>query len=77
MQENERKFYYYRDLVLCLGEIKGLMVRHAQANWFLEIIYKNGSIMSYECIHKDEAQNLLSELSCMLDAEQIVLKDKF
>lgn len=77
MQDNEREFYYYRDIVLCLGEIKGLMVRHAQANWLLEIVYTNGTIMSYECVHKDEAQLLFRELCSMLDAEQIVLKDKF
>jgi len=77
MQENERQFYYYRDIVLCLGEIKGLLVRHAQSNWFLDIIYTNGSIMSYECVHKDEAQLLFNELSNMLGAKQIELKDKF
>jgi len=77
MQTDERQFYYYRDIVLCLGEIKGLLVRHSQSNWFLEIIYTNGSIMSYECVHKDEAQLLFNELASMLGAKQIELKDKF
>ncbi|MDP8221382.1 MAG: hypothetical protein P9X26_08555 [Candidatus Stygibacter frigidus] len=76
-KEKERQFYYYRDIVLCLGEIKGLMVRHSQSNWFLEIIYTNGSVMSYECVHKDEAQMLFKELTCMLGAEEIILRDKF
>ena len=77
MQEKERKFYQYRDIALCLGEINGLMVRHMQANWFLEIIFTNGSIMSYECVHKDEAQMFFKELTSMLGAKQIELKDKF
>ncbi len=77
MQEEKKIFYYYRDIVLCLNEINGLMVRHLQANWFVDIIYINGSIMSYECIHKDEAQSLFGALRRMLDAKEIELKDKF
>ena len=77
MEEETRKFYYYRDIVLCLGEIKGLMVRHKQANWYLEVIYTNGTIMSYECVHKDEAQMLFKELREMLGAKKIELMDKF
>ena len=76
MKEN-RQFYYYRDIALCLDEMNGLMVRHMQATWFLEIIFTNGSIMSYECVHKDEAQMLFRELTNMLGAKQIELKDKF
>jgi uncharacterized membrane-anchored protein len=77
MQKEPREFYYYRDIALCLGEIKGIMVKHKQANWFLEVIYTNGSIMSYECIHKDEAQMLFKELRKMLGAKKIELMDKF
>ena len=77
MHEETREFYYYRDIVLCMGEIKGLLVRHKQANWFLEVIYTNGTIMSYECVHKDEAQMLFKELREMLGAKKIELMDKF
>ena len=77
MTGETREFYYYRDIVLCMGEIKGLLVRHKQANWFLEVIYTNGTIMSYECVHKDEAQMLFKELREMLGAKKIELMDKF
>jgi len=75
--EDRRSFYFYCDILFCLEEIKGLMIRHSQSNWFLEIIYTNGTIMNYQCIHKDEAQSLFTALRQMLKAKEIQLKDKF
>ncbi len=77
MQDERKSFYYYRDIVFCLDEINGLLVRHIQANWFVDVIYVNGSTMSYECIHKDEAQSLFGALRQMLDAKLIEIEDKF
>jgi hypothetical protein len=73
MSEGNKSFYHYRDLVICLEEIIGLMVRHSQANWFVEIIFLNGTIMNYECIHKDEAVNLFGAIRKMLNASEIVI----
>lgn len=77
MENNGRSFYYYRDIVLCIQEIKGMMIKHDQANWIVDVIYTNGSIMSYQCIHRDEAQQLFTALRDMLGAKEIVLEEKY
>lgn len=77
MENDTRRFYSYQDIVVCLEEIKGFMVRHKQSNWFLDIVYTEGTIISYECRHRDEAQGLFTRLSEMLNSEPIKLEMTF
>ncbi|MCF7918435.1 MAG: hypothetical protein K9N06_00795 [Candidatus Cloacimonetes bacterium] len=77
MESEKPRFYSYQDIVLCLDEIKSIMVRHKQADWYLEVVYTSGTLISYMCRHKDEAQRLFSTLAEMLNAEKITLEEIF
>lgn len=77
MEKDSRRFYYYRDITLCLEEVKGFMVRHKQSEWYLDIIYTEGTLVSYMCRHRDEAQGLFSDLTKRLNAEEIKLEFTF
>jgi hypothetical protein len=73
MEIEKGKFYFYKDLVICLHEINGIMIKHKQSEWFIDIIYTQGTVLSYACQHRDEAQGLFERLTAMLEAEEIVL----
>jgi len=73
----EKNYFYYREIVLSLEDVKGVIIKHKQAEWYLEVFYANGVNLSYMCRHKDEAQMLFKAILDKLGAEEIIIEKNY
>jgi hypothetical protein len=73
----ENNYFYYRDIAFCLEDVKGVIIKHKQSEWYLEIFYNYAVNLSYMCRHKDEAQMLFKAILDKLGAKEIIIEKSY